>query len=187
VPANQTRFEAAFPFASEKEKETERSYIEKHFQPISHDFVKGVWITSRMALSLARDYEIEQYIQALMDAAPNKPSDGLVSSEEVRGETNAVEAPATTPTVSKIEPEATPRRARRSTSPRKRARTPKAPSSTTSRGRRSKKSIGDDESIQSSIATIPEATLVKSEQVVQKSIDVPADDKPFLDTIDVKV
>jgi hypothetical protein len=181
-----SRFEAAFPFATEKEKEIEKTYIEKHFEHLNHHSVKGLWITSQTALTLARDYNIEEYIQALIDAAPNRPSDALVpeviaSSAETGA---AVKTPTIAPAISKTEPGAAPRRTRRSVSPRK--RTPKAPSSTTSRGRKSKKSIADNESVQTSSPRM-ETTLPRLDHIIDNSGDVTVDDKSILDTIEVKV
>jgi hypothetical protein len=68
------RFEAAFPFASEKEKDAEKAYIEKHHSVVHDTNVKGVWVTSEVALKIAKEYDLEEYIKAMIEASPDKPS-----------------------------------------------------------------------------------------------------------------
>jgi hypothetical protein len=180
---NLSRFECAFPFASDKEKEAERQYIEKQFSFVNHEQVKGIWVTSETAQQLAKDYHLEDYVSALIDAAPGKPKDGLTPVPQSKGATEQAAVkeesePASAPG---------PKRSRRSASPRKATtRQPKAPSSTTSgRGRRKKGSVADDESVAStSSPVIPDATIIKAEEALDKVIE---EGPPILDSIKVKV
>ena len=131
-------FEAAFPFASDKEKESEIAYIEGEYKVQKDPKVKGIWLTGGDALKLAKEYGIEEYVLALQEASPNMPSETLLVTETVEV------GPSSPPSTPKLQPEA-PRRSRRSASPKK----PKAPKAAT-KGRKKKGSQVDDESVRSS-------------------------------------
>jgi hypothetical protein len=168
------RIDCVFPFASEKEKETERHYIEKHY-PVVRDpreKIRGLWVTGDDALSLAKEYGIEEYILAMQEASPGKPNDQLY---QIHGNSNTNDNPFLTP---KLDPEV-PRRSRRSASPRK-AKTTKPP---TTKGRKKKGSVVDDESVKST-SPIPHDITVKAEEALEK---VKEESVPFLDSIIVGV
>jgi outer membrane biosynthesis protein TonB len=143
------RYEAAFPFASEKEKDAEKAYIEKHHAVVHDTNVKGLWVTSDVALKIAKEYELEEYIKAMIEASPDKPSDTLTIVPNETKETTKTKAtkepkqpkqpkeaketketpepketkeakPKKEPSTPKLAPEA-PRRSRRSVSPKKSA------------------------------------------------------------------
>lgn len=86
------RYEAAFPFASEKEKDAEKIYIEKHHTVVHDTNVKGVWVTSEVALKIAKEYELEEYIKAMIEASPDKPSDTLTIVPNETKETTKTKA-----------------------------------------------------------------------------------------------
>lgn len=178
VNAINDRFEIAFPFATEKEKDAEKAFVEKNYSVMHDAKVKGLWVTSEVALKLARDYDLEAYIRAMKDASPDKPSDNLTVSTSGKA--------ASAPTSPNLPPEV-PKRSRRSVSPKKgrapKASAPRAPSSTTNRGRKKKGSIVDDESVASSSPNIPHAIVVKADETSSKGVE----EKPVLDTIKVGV
>ena len=182
--AKSARFEAAFPYATEKEKDAERVYIEKTHPVVQDTDVKGLWVTSDIALQLAKEYNMEDYVRALRDASPDKPTSSLTIS--TKG--NKISGSASAPSTPSLQPDV-PRRSRRSVSPKKSTapahKVPKAPSSTTSRGRKKKGSTADAESIASSSSPkIPPAIVFKGEVVIDKLVEEGA---PILDTIGVGV
>jgi hypothetical protein len=172
------RFEIAFPFATEKEKDAEKSFIEKNYTVVQDAKVKGLWVTSDVALKLARDYDLEAYIRAMKDASPDKPNESLTVLTLGKA--------ASAPTSPNLPPEV-PKRSRRSVSPRKgrppKATAPKASSSTTNRGRKKKGSTVDDESVASSSPNISHVIVVKADEKIDEGVE----DKPVLDTIKVSV
>jgi hypothetical protein len=172
-----TMFEAAYPFASETEKEAEKTYIEKTYSTVVDKKVLGVWVTSDVALQIAREYDITPYIEALIAAAPDKPSDTLLIG------TGKVSESAGTSLVPHLEE---PRRSRRSVSPKKAVSKARAPSST-GRGRKKKGSVKDDESVASSVKNspvVPHAAITKAEEAIGKIVE---EEQPVLDTIKVGV
>lgn len=180
-PAN-IRFEVAFPFATEKEKDAEKAYIEKNFHVVQDANVKGLWVTSDIALQLAKEYGLEEYIRAMKDASPDKPSD-MLTLPTTTGKGKASSVPSSTPKL----PHEAPRRSRRSVSPKKSAQkptAPKAPSSTTGRGRKKRGSTVDDESVASSSPKVPHSAVFKTEEAIDKIVE---EDKPLLDSIRVVV
>ena len=177
------RFEAAFPFAGDKEKEAEKAHIEKHYSVVQDPKVKGLWVTSDVALQLAKDYGLEEYISAMKDASPNKPSESLTLTLSDGKSTTT--SPKESPTTPSLQP---PRRTRRSVSPKKRgpkATAPKAPSSTSGRGRKKRGSTVDEESVASSLSpVVSHVTPGKPEEAVEKVVE---EDKPILDAIKIAV
>lgn len=137
-------------------------------------------MTSDIALHLAKEYGIEDYILAMREASPDKPSDRLTHTEQ-----NAMTAtPKASPTTPELQP---PKRSRRSVSPRKRApktSTPKAPSLSSGRARKKRGSTVDDESVASASPVTAAATITKAEETIEK---VAKEDKPILDAIKVGV
>ena len=127
---------------------------------------------------------MENYVRALRDASPDKPTSSLTIStkgQKISGSASAPSTPILQPDV--------PRRSRRSVSPKKSAtrapKAPKAPSSTTSRGRKKKGSTADAESIASSSSPkVPFAVVVKAEGAIEKVVE---EERPILDTIKVGV
>jgi hypothetical protein len=176
------RFEVAFPFATEKEKDAEKAHIEKNFHVVQDANVKGHWVTSDVALQLAKEYGLEEYIRAMKDASPDKPSD-MLTLPTTTGKGKASSVPSSTPKL----PHEAPRRSRRSVSPKKSAQkpaAPKAPSSTTGRGRKKRGSTVDDESVASSSPKVPHSAVFKTEEAIDKIVE---EDKPLLDSIRVVV
>jgi hypothetical protein len=173
-----TMFEAAYPWATDSEKQAEKTYIEKHYSTVEDDRVKGVWVTSSVALEIAKDYDLVPYVEALMAASPDQPGDSLIETGKLSETSGNKEVP-------KFEE---PRRSRRSVSPKKSAaaKVPKAPSSTGGRGRKKKGSVKDDESVASTAGSpiIPEAVIVRAEEAIDKIVE---ESEPFLDTIKVGV
>jgi hypothetical protein len=169
-------FEAAYPFASDSEKAAEKTYIEKTYSTVTDEKnVRGVWVTSDVALQIAKEYDITPYIEALMAAAPDRPSDSLIGTKgsELVGAT----------LVPQVEE---PRRSRRSVSPKKAATKARAPSST-GRGRKKKGSVKDDESVASSVKNspvVPHAVVTKAEKAIEEIVE---EAHPVLDTIKVGV
>jgi hypothetical protein len=183
---NKTRFETAFPFTTEKEKEAEKAYIEKNYAVVQDAQVKGLWVTSDVALQLAREYNIEEYIRAMKDASPDKPSDSLTLTASTTTSKPSVSGSA--PSTPTPKTEVPLRRSRRSVSPKKSSRaskttTPKAPSLTTSRGRKKKGSTIDGESVASLSPVVPPAVAPKAEATANAT----EEQKPYLDTIEVPV
>jgi hypothetical protein len=180
------RFEVAFPFATEKEKDAEKVYIEKTHPVVQDTNVKGLWVTSDIAIQLGKEYNLEDYVRALRDASPDKPTSSLTISTTG----SKISGSASAPSTPNLQPGA-PRRSRRSVSPKKstaRPRTPKepkAPSSTTSRGRKKKGSTADAESVASSSSPrVPPAVVIKAEEAIDKIVE---EGKPILDSIKVGV
>ena len=200
-PLTAGRFEVAFPFATDKEREAEKAHIEKTYRVITDTDVKGIWITSDAASQLAKEYHLEPYVNALKAASPGKPADSLTPVKgnvveenaplSVKGSSSVQSTPILAPEV----PSAAIRRSRRSASPKKQpaARAPKAPSSkaasTSGRGRKKKGSVVDDESVASTSPAVPhvvpEELLVKVEGAVEKA-DA-EEGKPILAPIKVDV
>ena len=118
----------------------------------------------------------------MKEASPDKPSDTLT----IPTETFTSKA-ASAPSTPSLPPEM-PRRSRRSVSPKKsrapKTTTPKAPSSTTGRGRKKKGSTVDEESVASSSPVIPNVVVPKAEKAVDKDVE---EEKPVLDSIKVGV
>jgi hypothetical protein len=129
-------------------------------------------------LDIAKDYGLVPYVEALIAASPDQPSDTLIGTGKLSETSGSKEVP-------KLEE---PRRSRRSVSPKKSAaaKVPKAPSSTGGRGRKKKGSVKDDESVASTAGSpvIPEAVIVKAEEAIEKIVE---ESEPFLDTIKVGV
>lgn len=113
----------------------------------------------------------------MKEASPDKPSDTLT----IPTQTFTSKA-ASVPSTPNLPPEL-PRRSRRSVSPKK-SRAPKAPSSTTGRGRKKKGSTVDEESVASSSPVIPHVVVPKAEKAVDKAVE---EEKPVLDSIKVGV
>jgi len=191
-----SRFEVAFPFASDKEKDTEQVYIEKHFPVVQDSKVKGLWVTSEVALQLAKEYDLEPYISAMKDASPDKPSESLtLSSNPAKTATGKAGKAASTPNSPEVAPEV-PKRTRRSASPTKKATarqtkpksTPAGSTAGSTRGRR-KKATDGDESVSSSKAAspvVPQATIIKAEEAIDKVVEKAEEEqKPILDSIKV--
>jgi hypothetical protein len=169
-------FDAAYPFATDSEKEAEKAYIQKNYSTVVDKNVKGVWVTSDVALQIAKEYELTPYIEALIAASPDKPSDTLIGAGKMSES-------GTTGLVPLLEE---PRRSRRSVSPKKGVTKARAPSST-GRGRKKKGSVKDDESVASSVKNspvIPHAVVTKAEETIGKIVE---EEQPVLDTIKVGV
>ena len=191
-----SRFDIAFPFASDKERDTEKAYIEKHFPVVQDSRVKGLWLTSDNASQLAKEYDLEPYIAAMKDASPDKPSESLTLSSSAVAKSAKGARTASTPNSPEIAAELPKRTTRRSASPAKKptARqtkprsTPASSTTGSTRGRR-KKNIDGDESVSSSKAAspmIPQATIVKAQEAIDKVGEKDEEgQKPILDTIEV--
>lgn len=179
--AKVARFEVAFPFATEKEKDVEKAYIEKTHPVVQDTNVKGLWVTSDIAIQLGKEYNMEDYVRALRDSSPDKPTSSLTISTTG----SKISGSASAPSTPNLQPGA-PRRSRRSVSPKKSAaKAPKAPSSTTSRGRKKKGSTADAESVASSSSPrVPPAVVIKAEEAIDKIVE---EGKPILDSIKVGV
>jgi hypothetical protein len=105
-----------------EEKEAEKSYIEKHYPVVQDPSIKGLWVTSAVALQLSKDYHIEEYIRALIEMAP----DTRATQFMVRNEPTTTQSrPASAASTPRLQNEL-PRRSRRSVSPVKKAAKDKA-------------------------------------------------------------
>jgi hypothetical protein len=184
-----SRFEAAFPFASEKEKDAENAHLEKHFKVVTDHKVRGTWITSTEASTLAKEYHLGPYIEALKEHSPGRPTDTLTLMNPPESTAWSVQS---TPSVAPEAP--APRRSRRSVSPKKAAAPkPRAASkagSTGGRGRKKKGSVVDDESVASTSSpavpyVVPEEIIDKAEKAIARA--AAKAEKAILDTIKVGV
>jgi hypothetical protein len=187
------RFDAAFPFASDKEQDAEKAHLEKHFKVLTDNTVRGVWITSTDASTLAKEYHLEPYVEALKESSPGKPTDTLTPMKSP-ADIASTKAGSVQSTPS-VAPEApVPRRSRRSVSPKKAAapksRAASKAGSTGGRGRKKKGSVVDDESVASTSSpavphVVPEEIIGKAEKAIEKA--AAKEEKPILDTIKVGV
>ncbi|KAF8461350.1 hypothetical protein BDZ91DRAFT_737195 [Kalaharituber pfeilii] len=69
-------FKASFPWATKREEEDERRYVKESFPRTSKDETAGnLWVHPADALTLAAEYGMTIWIEALLDNQPVSPSD----------------------------------------------------------------------------------------------------------------
>ncbi|KAH0605581.1 uncharacterized protein H6S33_004803 [Morchella sextelata] len=144
-------FKASFPWAKKKEEDLERQYVREHFAQTSNEETAGnLWVHPTDALTLADDYGMRVWIEALLDNEAVVPSDHrkrnitppppyFKPAESDAGSVASSTAPATR------------RRSTRSASPSKRLGT-----STPRKTRSSKAAAAKDSPLKKSVAPITE-------------------------------
>ncbi|KAK4169989.1 hypothetical protein QBC43DRAFT_39948 [Cladorrhinum sp. PSN259] len=175
-------FKATFPYATPEEEETERKYI-KSLPTTSHKETAGnVWIPVEEALTLAEEYRILPWIQALLDpsdVSPNPGADGIASPPKYFGLPNL--APPTPARNTRSRRSASPTKstiARRIASPRKRRVPASSQSSVTNEPTPSLTDsqaptlINGDTSSQAPSFAIPTAKVSKVEDEVEGDSEV---------------
>ncbi|KAJ5488893.1 hypothetical protein N7539_003783 [Penicillium diatomitis] len=148
-------FRIAFPWAKVEEERCEREYL-KSREHTSHEEVAGnVWISPEFALELSREYQIYDWVRALLD-----PTDIIQSPSSAKKQITPpprFDLPMDEPTLS--------RRSRRSVSPSKRPTSPRK-----SRAGRSAKDVQSTPSTAAANSSLQEALeLTASMEAVANS------------------
>ncbi|KAF4554773.1 Hypothetical protein D9617_3g018410 [Elsinoe fawcettii] len=67
-------FKVTFPWASEEEEATEKAYLKGLPQADKEEIAGNIWVPPQIALDLADEYQIRDWLLVLLDPAPMPPS-----------------------------------------------------------------------------------------------------------------